>query len=452
VPGTRAELDDVVRRGDSGAVVLDHQDRSAQPRQLLEQAAHLARIEPDRRLVQHVDDVLDTVRQQDGKSKPLRLAARERGRRAVEPEIVEPDALQRLQPSRRLANGAGGAGHELETFQQRPYLGDRPREQLLERQPVEAIRVRLGVTDPEVGGAKRRHTAAALRTHRRDGKRMGASVRPQLHNRCAKRVGRCQGAANCRGASSRLERGRAHADVVRLPRRERAAAPGAPVDLDRIAAEPAHEQVEQPGVRSGVMRDERDDHLATVALEQRASSTQALLIRQHLDGGSALRTEALGEARVDEPEERMHAARRRHGRARVADDGVLPERHRRRQPTDVADARGGHARPRRRERERVEQPAPRLVVDDVERERGLPRPGDADDRGQPGAERDVDVYEVVLRRALDAERPRLHAVNHLDFVIARDAGSALESMPSSAAWAMTHHGQHDASGRVSGSR
>jgi hypothetical protein len=61
--------------------------------------------------------------------------------------------------------------------------------------------------------------------------------------------------------------------------------------------------------------------------------------------------------------------------------------------------------------------------DDVEREGRFPRPRDADDRRKPAAQRDVDVRKIVLGRALDVERPRVHAINHRDFVPARDARS-----------------------------
>ena len=70
----------------------------AQVLERLEQLAVVALVQPDRRLVEHVDDAgqlgADLAREPDA----LALAARERGRRAVERQVVEPDVEQEAQP------------------------------------------------------------------------------------------------------------------------------------------------------------------------------------------------------------------------------------------------------------------------------------------------------------------------------------------------------------------
>ncbi len=90
-------LDDVVRRLDERAVVLDDDDGIARVRQLaaeLGQPLGVAGVEPDRGLVEHVQraDELgaELVREVD----PLRLAARQRAGLTTEREIADPDALQ----------------------------------------------------------------------------------------------------------------------------------------------------------------------------------------------------------------------------------------------------------------------------------------------------------------------------------------------------------------------
>ena len=88
----RPHVDDVVGRADRVVVVLDDDHAVAEIAQVLErgeQPVVVALVQTDRRLVQHVHDAgqprADLRREPD----PLRLAAGERLRRAVEREIVE---------------------------------------------------------------------------------------------------------------------------------------------------------------------------------------------------------------------------------------------------------------------------------------------------------------------------------------------------------------------------
>ena len=99
----RAHLDDVVRRPDGVLVVLHDDDGIADVAQALERRDHLDVVfgmQPDARLVEHVQHShearADLRRQPD----PLRFAAGERPRAAIEVEIVESDAQQQFQPPR----------------------------------------------------------------------------------------------------------------------------------------------------------------------------------------------------------------------------------------------------------------------------------------------------------------------------------------------------------------
>jgi hypothetical protein len=64
-------------------------DRPAEPRDLGEDPAHLARVEPDRRLVEDVEEVLDRVREEQSDPEPLGLASRQRRRGAVEADVAQ---------------------------------------------------------------------------------------------------------------------------------------------------------------------------------------------------------------------------------------------------------------------------------------------------------------------------------------------------------------------------
>ena len=99
--GPGPDVDDPVGGPDRLLVVLDDEHRVAevaQPRQGRDELRVVALVEPDRRLVEDVEDAhqgrADLGRQPD----PLRLAARQRDARAVERQVVEPDVDQEPEP------------------------------------------------------------------------------------------------------------------------------------------------------------------------------------------------------------------------------------------------------------------------------------------------------------------------------------------------------------------
>ena len=83
--GARAEVDDVVGHADRLFVVLDDDDRVAeiaQPRQRGEQLAVVALMQPDRRLVEHVQHAGQIRADLRGQADALSFAARQRRGRA----------------------------------------------------------------------------------------------------------------------------------------------------------------------------------------------------------------------------------------------------------------------------------------------------------------------------------------------------------------------------------
>ena len=96
----RAHLDDVIRRADRVLVVLDDDHGVADVAQALERGDHLdvvLGVQPDARLVEHVQHAHQPRADLRGQPDPLRLAARERGRPAVQVQIVQPDADEQLE-------------------------------------------------------------------------------------------------------------------------------------------------------------------------------------------------------------------------------------------------------------------------------------------------------------------------------------------------------------------
>ncbi len=70
-----------------------------------DQAADVARVEADRRLVEHVERVDQPRAQRGGQRDPPGLAARERPRRTVERQVVEADPVEIIEPAPAPARG-----------------------------------------------------------------------------------------------------------------------------------------------------------------------------------------------------------------------------------------------------------------------------------------------------------------------------------------------------------
>ena len=99
--GPRADVDDPVGGPDGLLVVLDHEDRVAevaQPRQRGDQLRVVALVEPDRWLVEDVQHAHQRGPDLGREPDPLGFAARQRDRRPVEGQVVEPDIDQEAEP------------------------------------------------------------------------------------------------------------------------------------------------------------------------------------------------------------------------------------------------------------------------------------------------------------------------------------------------------------------
>ena len=95
--GAGTELEHEVGLPDRGEVVLDDDHgvaEVAQPAEQREQPVGVARVEPDGRLVEHVERVDQARAQGVGERDALGLAARERARLAIEGEVPEADVAR----------------------------------------------------------------------------------------------------------------------------------------------------------------------------------------------------------------------------------------------------------------------------------------------------------------------------------------------------------------------
>ena len=95
-----AKVDDVVGARHCVVVVLDHDHRVAARAELLERAEQLpvvARVQADRRLVEHVQHSAQVRAKLRGQADALGFAAAERGHRAAKLQIIEANLAQKIQ-------------------------------------------------------------------------------------------------------------------------------------------------------------------------------------------------------------------------------------------------------------------------------------------------------------------------------------------------------------------
>src|SRR5262249_9653839 len=99
LPAPGSQLDHMVRGTDRFGIVLDDEHRVAavaEPMEEPKQAIHVARMQSDRRLIEHVERIHELRAERIGESDALRLTPRQRSSAAVEREIVESHVAQEL--------------------------------------------------------------------------------------------------------------------------------------------------------------------------------------------------------------------------------------------------------------------------------------------------------------------------------------------------------------------
>ena len=112
----RADIDQVIGGADQLQVVLDHQHRVAQvaqPAQDVDQALRVARVQPDGRLVQHVQHARQPRAEQRRQPQALGLAGREGGRGALERQVAHPHFEQPPDALAQVVQDGAGEQHLL---------------------------------------------------------------------------------------------------------------------------------------------------------------------------------------------------------------------------------------------------------------------------------------------------------------------------------------------------
>ena len=138
--GCRTDVDQVRRAPDRVFVVLDDDQRVALGFELLqrvEQDAVVARVQADRRLVEHVGNALQVGTELRGEADALRFAAGKRRRGAVEREVAEADLFEERKPradlGQRVARDLGLAACERQPPEELARVGHRLLRQLGDR-------------------------------------------------------------------------------------------------------------------------------------------------------------------------------------------------------------------------------------------------------------------------------------------------------------------------------
>ena len=148
-------------------------------------AAHVARVQADRRLVEHEQRVHQRGAERGGEVDALHLAAGERARLAIEREVAEPDLAQIAEARADL--GEQQLGRLVERRRQgrsaskkSPALVDRQQHQVVDRRSVRAAQApeqRVGLEPRAVAGRARR-VGAVLRQQHADVHLVGLGLEP----------------------------------------------------------------------------------------------------------------------------------------------------------------------------------------------------------------------------------------------------------------------------------
>ncbi len=410
--------------GDDLRLVLDDEHGVALVAQGDEQPVdplHVVRMQADRGLVEHVGDVGEARAEVAHHLDPLRLAARQRGRLAVEAEVAEADLHQARQ---RVAQGL-----------ERRRDGGRLEAREEAREVVDLHGRALGdvaAVDPALQGGPVQPRAAALRARREGGHPLDG--RADVRLRRLDVLGE-EGPLEAADEPLPLEVHAADHDLLLRVVQERLPLLGRVVrePLGGVEAAGLRVHAPAPGVHGEVRERDRAlvqglravDHRVDVdggdpahALARRAHALR--VVEREEAGGAHVR---LAEPAVDEPQHGVGVRRGADGGPRVRAHPLLVDEDggaQVAQRVDVGAADVRHQGLQERRVGLVDQPL-RLRRDRAEHERGLAGARDAGEDGDR-ALGDVhgDVAQVVLARAADLD---VIQVGHVHPLTGRGAGT-----------------------------
>ena len=167
----RPQIEQMIGRAQHIRIVLHHQDRVAQVAQLFQnvnQPRRVARVQPDRRLVQHVERAHQPRAQRSGQLNPLRLAAGERRSQPVQRQVFQAHRIQKAQPLPHLVQNRPGNlllhRRQLQRVKKLLGLRDGQRRRLADILAVDAHATRLG-PQPLPAAIRALRVAAILAQH-----------------------------------------------------------------------------------------------------------------------------------------------------------------------------------------------------------------------------------------------------------------------------------------------
>jgi hypothetical protein len=165
LPAAGSDLDDVVRHGDRGAVVLHHHDRAGQAGDRVEEPGEVGVVQADRGLVEHVQEVLESAGEDDREAGALRLAPRQGGHGPIERQVAEAESEQRAQSSLELVLDPSRRRECGEIVDEAGGGLDREGHEVVERRARDAMGGRVGRTGLEGRGVERSHPRATPWAH-----------------------------------------------------------------------------------------------------------------------------------------------------------------------------------------------------------------------------------------------------------------------------------------------
>ena len=166
LPGAEPHVDDRVGDADHVGVVLDDEHGVALVAQLPQdgdQPLVVARVQADRRLVEHVERVDERRAERRREIDALRLAARQRRGQPIERQVVEPDVAQESQPlpdlAQHLVGDRGFLLRQRELGEKRVRIADRQAADDVDRAPADLDVARLAA-QPRAAALRARQVAA----------------------------------------------------------------------------------------------------------------------------------------------------------------------------------------------------------------------------------------------------------------------------------------------------
>ena len=170
--GPRAHVDDAVGGDHHLGIVLDDHQRVtgiAQAVHHLDHAMDIARVQPDRRLVEHEECVDQRCAERRGQVDALDLAARQRSALTVKREVAQPDVAEKLQAGANLGEhqihrGIHQRALEGQVVDERTQIRNRCQHQILDGfapdAPEQGVRLETGAV-----ARRARRVAAVLGQH-----------------------------------------------------------------------------------------------------------------------------------------------------------------------------------------------------------------------------------------------------------------------------------------------